>query len=133
MMSPAGAAPSPPKILIVDDHTSVRDSLCDWLGLNFPDYEFLEAEDGEEAIRVAAEHAPLLVLMDIGLPGISGLEAARAILTRHPAIKVVMLSIHDESRYRADARNIGASAFVSKVDMPAGLIPAIVNALASQN
>lgn len=125
----SSAAASSQKILIVDDHATVRTSLRDWLKGTFPQFEFLEAEDGEQAMQLAAQRRPQLVLMDIGLPGISGLAAARAILTDQPDTKVVILSIHDEARYRADADKLGASAFISKADMRSGLIPAIVNAL----
>ena len=133
MASAFNTCASVQKILIVDDNAPVRSSLHDWLRSSFPDFEFLEGEDGERAVQLAAQHQPRLVLMDIGLPGISGLEAARAILASQPATKVVILSIHDEARYRADADEIGASAFVSKADMRLGLIPAIVRALSSED
>ncbi|MFZ5818784.1 MAG: response regulator [Chloroflexota bacterium] len=120
---------SQPSILLVDDHEQVRASLRAWLSAIFPAFTYLEAGSGEEALQVAWEQKPRLVLMDIGLPGISGLEAARAILRRQPGMKVVMLSIHDETRYRENAAAVGASDFVSKSNMRAELIPAIMKAL----
>lgn len=125
--------PNPVKVLLVDDHASVRTSMRDWLEIYFPQYEFIEAEDGEQAIQFAEERCPSLVLMDIGLPGVSGLDAARSIIENQPAVKIIFLSIHDETHYRLEANNIGGSAFISKAEMRARLLPAITNALSNRN
>ncbi|MFV9507256.1 MAG: response regulator [Oscillochloridaceae bacterium umkhey_bin13] len=121
--------PSLPVILVVEDHEQVRASLLAWLSVIFPQFRFIEAASGEQALELVTSYLPRLVLMDIGLPGMSGLEAARTILHHYPTIKVVMLSIHDEASYRDDARQLGASGFVAKAQMRTSLIPALLQAL----
>lgn len=121
--------PGLPAILVVEDHDQVRASLLAWLSIVFPQFRFIEAASGEQAIALAASMLPRLVLMDIGLPGMSGLEAARTILRNHQSIRVVMLSIHDEASYRDDALQLGASGFVAKAQMRTSLIPALLQAL----
>jgi len=117
------------KILIVDDHDQVRASLRAWLGAVFPEYEYLGADSGENAIALAEEHEPCLVLMDIGLPGMNGFEAVHRIIMRNPETKIAMLSLQDESHYRDVAGNIGANAFVSKSKISTELIPAVTKLL----
>ena len=82
-----------PHILIVEDHQGVRQSLREWLELSFPGYRLLEATSGEEAVILAQAMCPCLVIMDIGLPGMSGIEAAQGIKAAVPATRVVMLTI----------------------------------------
>jgi DNA-binding NarL/FixJ family response regulator len=103
-----------PVILIVDDHAAVRSALCDGIQACLPDSRCLEATSGEEAVRSAAASAPDIVLMDIEMPGMNGIEATRLIRAGHPAAHIVVLSVHDEPNYRTDARAAGADAFVSK-------------------
>lgn len=129
LASQPNSADPRPSILLVEDHDQVRSLLRDWLSAIFPQFAFPEAASGEQAIQLAAAHQPRLVLMDISLPGISGLEAARIILSNQPATRLVMLSIHDELSYRNDAAHLGASAFVSKATMRTTLIPALIQAL----
>ncbi|MGD8626567.1 MAG: response regulator transcription factor [Anaerolineae bacterium] len=110
------------RMLIVEDHDLVRRSLVDWLGALFPQLEILEASDGEQAVDLASSHGPALVLMDIGLPGLDGLEATRRIKRLLPDTRVVMLTIHEDDAYRADALASGASAYISKRTMQAQLL-----------
>jgi DNA-binding NarL/FixJ family response regulator len=117
------------KILIVDDHDHVRTSLRTWLGAVFPKYEFLGADSGEYAIALAEEHEPCLVLMDIGLPGMNGFEAAHRIMMKNPETKIAMLSLQDESCYREVAGRIGANAFVPKSKISTELIPVVTRLL----
>ena len=83
-------------ILIVEDHQGVRQSLREWLELSFPQYHLVEAASGEEALKVARTTVPRLVIMDIGLPGINGIEATQGIKTASPESRVVMLTIYDD-------------------------------------
>jgi two-component system invasion response regulator UvrY len=112
-------------ILIVEDHAAVRKSLCDWLRVMLPDCEFVEAQSGEEAMSLTDAQPPDLVLMDIGLPGMTGIEATRRIKAIAPKTLVVILSIHEEEAYQLDAATAGASAFVSKRTMQTKLVPVI--------
>lgn len=116
-------------ILIVDDHKAFRSSLRDWLGTVFPSCHVIEAASGEESIDIAKEMTPSVVLMDIGLPGMNGIEATRCIKAAVPATRIVMLTIHEDNSYRADAADAGASAFVPKRTMQKELIPIMTNLL----
>jgi DNA-binding NarL/FixJ family response regulator len=115
----------PDTILIVEDHEVVRRSLRDWLGAVFPHFDLLEAASGEEAVTVASERPLRAVVMDIGLPQMNGIEATRRIKAAAPATEVVILTIHEDAAYRADATAAGASAYVPKLKMRAELVPTL--------
>ena len=118
-----------PTILIVEDHDAVRTSLRDWLLATFPECRFLETTSGEEAVDLVRIQRPDLVLMDIGLPQMSGIEATRRIKAMTPDVQVVMLTIHEASIYRTDAAAAGASAYILKRKMYTELIPVVTNLL----
>ena len=99
-------------ILIVDDEESIRQSLGGIL--TDEGHEVLMAETGEEALRVADEELPGLVLLDIWLPGIDGLDVLKAIKTGHPQIQVVMMSGHGTIETAVKATKLGAFDFIEK-------------------
>ena len=115
-------------ILIIEDHHAVRASLRAWFSATFPDCRCLEASSGEDAVALVVDQLPEIVLMDIGLPGMNGIEATRRIKTTAPQTQVVMLSIHEAPSYQADALAAGASAYVTKRKMNTELM-SIVRAL----
>ena len=117
-------------ILIVDDHASMRQTLHDWMHVHFPGCRIRTATSGEEAVALAQSEPPQLVIMDVGLPGISGFEAARQIRGKSPATRIVMLSIHDAISYRAEAVIVGASAYVPKHRIDDELLPVVQALLA---
>jgi DNA-binding NarL/FixJ family response regulator len=117
-------------ILIVEDHPLVRSSLLAWLTPAFADCGFREAVSGEEAIELAAAQPPAVVLMDVGLPNINGIEAARIIKTASPRTRIIMLSIQEASTYLEAAAAAGASAYIPKRRMIPDLIPAVQKLLA---
>ena len=110
----------------------MRKSLREWLEGAFPKYQFIEAASGEEAIDITRERAPCAVIMDISLPGMSGIEATKQIKATMPTTQVVILTIHEEEAFRADAEAAGASAFVTKRVMRKELVPALAAVLAAQ-
>lgn len=116
----------PTIVLIVDDHDSVRVSLRAWLETVFPQCHVIEAASGEEAVALAKANLPHLVVMDIGLPNMNGIEATRCIKACVPSAQIVVLTIHEDDLYRADAEVAGASAFVPKRRMRNKLIPTLV-------
>lgn len=120
----------PATILIVEDHDAVRRSLRDWLEVEFPQCRVIEATSGEQAITLIQIESPRLVLMDISLPGMSGIEATRQIKAALPSAQIVMLTIHEGDTYRADATAAGASAYVPKRTMQTELIPTLAALLA---
>jgi DNA-binding NarL/FixJ family response regulator len=122
-----------PHILIVEDHPGVRQSLREWLELSFPGYQLLEATSGEEGVSVAQAMSPCLVIMDIGLPGMNGIEAAQGIKAAVPTTRVVMLTIYDDPAHRADAAAAGASAYVPKRKVQTELLPVLSRLLAEND
>ena len=120
----------PETILIVEDHDDVRRALRDWLELEFPRCRVIEAASGEEAVALARIEAPCLVVMDIRLPGMNGIETMRQIKATLPSAQIVMLTIHTSDTFRADATASGASAYVTKQAMHAELVPTLAALLA---
>lgn len=121
-----------PTILIVEDHDALRDSLKTWLGTIFKDCNILQAKNGEEALDRVFAHLPDIVLMDVMLPKMNGIEAARRIKNTAPKTQVVMLSIYEDSAYKADAAAAGVSAYIPKRKMGTELIPVITKLLSGQ-
>ncbi|MDO8690203.1 MAG: response regulator transcription factor [Dehalococcoidia bacterium] len=113
------------KILIVDDHAVVRAGIR--LLLNSQsDIEVVgEARDGEEAIARTEELAPDIILMDVAMAGLSGIEATRKITQAHPEARVLMLTMHDDEEYFFQAVNAGASGYVLKEATPEDLVSAL--------
>lgn len=103
----------------------LRESLHEWLASIVPGASVLCAASVEEALETLAHAVADVVLMDIGLPGVDGIEGARLILARAPRTAVVMLSILDDRAHVAEAMNAGAVAFVSKRRMRSEL-PAVL-------
>ncbi len=101
-------------VLIVDDQMPFRMAARSVVGVT-PGFEVVgEAKSGEEAIEQVEALHPELILMDINMDGISGIEATRRITTEHPEVKVILLSTYDEEDLPADARTCGALGYVHK-------------------
>lgn len=113
------------RILLTDDHTLFRQGLKNLLAAE-PDMEVIgEAANAREAVAKAAETRPDIVLMDIGMPGLSSFEAARQIRKERPDTKIMFLTMYDDEDYLSECMQVGAGAYVLK-DSPADqLISAI--------
>jgi DNA-binding NarL/FixJ family response regulator len=101
-------------VLLVDDHALVRRGFRRMLEDEADITVVGETGDGEEAIRIAAELRPLVILMDCALPGMSGLEAARSILKAQPNTLILMLSMHSEQTLVRQALDSGARGYILK-------------------
>lgn len=102
------------KVIIVDDHAMIRDGIK-WMLVNEPSIEIVgEAADGREAVIVAAETQPDVVLMDVRMPEVSGLEALVDIKQRWPHMAVLMLTMYSEASLIAAAVEQGASGYLLK-------------------
>ena len=102
------------RLLLVDDHTLMRATLRATLD-GEPDIEVVgEAGDGEAALAKLRELAPDLVLMDISMPGLNGVETTLKIMGEHPGIKVLALSTYLERRFVTHMLNAGALGYISK-------------------
>lgn len=112
------------KILLVDDHAVVRQGYASLLQAYFPDVQIEHASSGEEAVQLVPAFMPRLVVMDIGLPGISGLETCRRLCQRLPQLPVLFFSMHDELMLVRQALDAGAAGYISKNVAPEVLIEA---------
>jgi two-component system, NarL family, invasion response regulator UvrY len=109
-------------VLIVDDQLPFRAVARTVIGLTGGFEVSGEAETGEDALDRVDDLAPDLVLMDINLPGINGIEATRRIRAAHPDTQVILLSTYSEADLPADARECGALAYVHKEDFGPALV-----------
>ena len=118
----------PIQVLMVDDHQIVRDGLR--LLLERAGFKIAgEAADGLAAVRLSAELQPDVAVIDVGVPMLNGLDAARAMLKQSPRIKIVFLSMHAEKQYILEALRLGAKGFVTKTHAADHLVQAIRDAL----
>jgi two-component system response regulator NreC len=120
------------RVIIVDDHTLVRAGLSRLLQ-SFADVDVVaEASDARQALDMALLHRPDLVLMDLSLPGRSGLDAMSDVLAAVPRTRVVIMSMHDDPAHVRDALDRGATGFVVKDAAPLELELALRAAAAGQ-
>ncbi len=102
------------RVLLADDHRIVREGLAALIGRE-PDIEVVgTASDGREAVRLAREAAPDVVLMDVAMPGMSGVEATRQIVAELPAVRVLCLSMHVERKFVSAVLEAGAAGYLLK-------------------
>jgi DNA-binding NarL/FixJ family response regulator len=102
------------RILIADDHAVVRSGLRVLLH-SFPDFVVVgEAADGEEAVRLASARKPDVILMDISMPRLDGIEASTRIIREHPDARIVILSVHEDAEYVERILKAGARGYVLK-------------------
>jgi DNA-binding NarL/FixJ family response regulator len=114
------------RMLIVDDHEIVRMGLKSHLAASRPDWEICgEATDGEQAIRLTRELNPSLVILDITMPQLSGLEAASEMRRLGLRTPILIFTTHDFSTLAAEVRDVGAQGYVLKSQAVRDLIRAI--------
>src|SRR5712672_3482515 len=112
-------------VLLVDDHSLVRRGFRRMLEDESDMVVVGEAGDGEEAIKLAREFKPRVVVMDCALPKVNGLDATRQILADLPGTKILMLSMHSENTWVRQAVDAGASGYILKNAMNLELGPAV--------
>ena len=113
------------KILVVDDHAILRDGIRALIGLH-NDVEIIgEASEGKEAVEKALELEPDVVVMDIAIPGMDGLEATRRIKKKNSKVQILVLTQHDNKEYVLSSIKAGAAGYVPKRAMGSELVSAI--------
>ena len=122
----------PITVLLVDDHEMVRRGVRDFLETQGDITVVAEAGSGEEAVRLAAEHAPDVALMDLIMPGMDGVEATRRLTTRSPRTSVVMLTSYHDDEHVFPAIRAGALSYVLKEIGPGELAEAVRKAAAGE-
>jgi len=113
------------RVLLVDDHAILREGIRHMLQY-CDDIEIVgEAQDGAEAVQRVGELRPDIVVMDIAMPGLNGIEATRLIRERHPSTQVLVLSQYDDRQYVVSLLKAGASGYIPKHALGADMIAAL--------
>lgn len=122
--APPRVTEQPMRVLVVDDDDAVRTVLCEIL--HEEGFEVVgRAIDGIEGVSLALSLSPDGILLDVRMPRMGGIDAAREILSRLPGVRIVMLSAYDDASLKEEARQAGASAFLIKGCPLAELIDAV--------
>jgi two-component system response regulator NreC len=112
-------------VLVADDHGIVREGLRRMLEAE-PDFEVAgEARDGREVLQQVEEHKPEVVVLDISMPRLGGLETLERLRTKHPDVKVILLSVHGDAPFIQSAISLGADGYVLKNGRAAEIVTAI--------
>ena len=113
------------RILVADDHEAVRKGVCAILASRLDVEVCGEASNGQEAIVKAHDLKPDLIILDITMPVLSGLDAARVIRLTLPELPILLLTMHEGKHIIEDAQKIGIEGFVYKSDASASLLAAV--------
>jgi len=114
-----------PRVLIVDDHAVIRRGVQGILS-TYPEWDLCgEADNGQDAIRLAGELAPEVIIMDVSMPGMNGLEATCIIHDVLPETKILLLTLHSSSEFVRSAFRAGARGYILKSDAETELVRAL--------
>lgn len=116
---------NPTRILLVDDHAVVRAGFKTLLENQGDLRVVAEAESGEAACRQFIEHAPDVVIMDLSMPGVGGIEAIRRIVSRQSDARVLVFSMHEDTVFVEQALQAGARGYIGKSSAPVVLVEAV--------
>jgi DNA-binding NarL/FixJ family response regulator len=122
----------PCRLLLADDHEIVRRSLREIIELKTDCLIVAEAVDGLQAVQLAKEFAPDIALVDISMPHLDGLDAARQIRQQNPQTKILILTMHDASSLIAKIQETGVDGYLLKSEAPKGLPLAIASLLSNK-
>ena len=117
------------KVILADDHQLIREGLCSLLETELGMQVVAQASDGNAVVRLAGELLPELIIMDIGMPGLDGIEATKQITSKFSSIKIIALSMHTNKLFVMDMFEAGASGYLLKESASAELATAITSVL----
>jgi len=120
------------RIMLVDDHAIVRAGFRRLLEQQSGCHVVAEAADAERAYGLFLEHEPDVVVMDLSMPGVSGLEAIRRMTTRQPAAKILVFSMYEDAAFAERAIQMGAKGYVTKSSAPEILAAAVADIVAGK-
>jgi two-component system invasion response regulator UvrY len=120
------------RIIIADDHAVVRQGYSSLLSAMLAPCDVIEASSGDEACSICETLSPDIVIMDVNMQGISGIEATRRILQHSPEINILFFSMYDESPVVAQAMDAGAKGYITKSCTPEVLIDAVTKVASGQ-
>lgn len=101
-------------IVLIDDHKLFREGVKRILSIDSTCIVVAEGDDGNEVLDIVDKHMPDVILMDINMPDINGIEATRLVTESYPSVKVIMLSINDDERFVTEALKVGAKGYLLK-------------------
>jgi len=123
---------NPVRILVVDDHELIRRGIRALIETHEGWQVVAEADNGRDAVQLAERIRPEVVVMDISMPGLNGLDATRQIVRSHPETQVLVLSMHDSERLIRDVLSSGARGYILKSDAGRDLLVATESLLAGK-
>lgn len=118
------------KLLIVDDHAVVRQGYSSLLMSVFAPCEVFEASSGEQAVELCRGQQPDIIIMDVNMQGMSGIDAGKAILSDYPAAKILCFSMHEETAVARQAIDVGIKGYITKSSPPNILLDAVKKVMA---
>ena len=121
------------RVILVDDHTIVRRGLAALLALEGGYIVVAEADDGEEALHYADEVAADVMILDLSMPRLNGLETTRRLKRQHPQLSVLVLSMYDDEAFVTQALQAGASGYILKRSMEDELFQALTAVLTGEH
>jgi two-component system invasion response regulator UvrY len=123
---------TPLRIILVDDHAVVRAGFRRLLEQQADIQVVAEADDGDRAYALVVEHEPDVVVMDLSMPGVSGLETIRRIASRQPMARILVFSMHEDASLAERAIQLGARGYVTKSSAPETLATAVAEIAAGK-
>lgn len=118
-------------VILADDSTTIRAMLSALLR-EVPEINFIDAApDGETAVVLVLEHRPDVVIMDMQMPGLGGLEAAKQILAEWPEARIIMNTAYGDDELRDEAEAAGAVGYITKDQRPTALVKTVLDIAAS--
>ena len=120
------------RVLLVDDHPVIRQGIHRILTHAFPDLSVAEAESGEEALALSESSRWDLIVVDLSLPGLSGLDLIRDVTRMQPSARIIVVSVHPPQHFARRALAVGAAAYLEKSAAPEEMVRAVSEVLAGR-